>query len=234
MDPITMSLLATAGSGLITKLMNPGNAYKKAGQEAERYFQQGQNYLQPYNQQGQQAYGNVQGAMQNLLNPENLYGRFAQSYETSPYAKYAQEAAQNAGLDAASSMGLFGSTPAMRGIQAETSRIGAADRENYMKNMIDQYIHGATLSQNIYGQGANAAGQLSQNANNMGRMAGQTAYGQSSAGPSMFTNLLGTAGKGIADYNAMKGWNTYGGQSQTPGATPPIMPNRSPMFGGNY
>lgn len=236
MDPLTMSLLASAGSGLITKLLNPGKAYKKAGQEAERYYQQGQGYLQPYQQQGQQAYGNLQGAMQNLLNPEELHARFAQSYETSPQARYAQEEAQNAGLDAASSMGLFGSTPAMRGIQAETARIGAQDRERYIERLINQYLHGAQLSQGIYGQGAGAAGQLSQNAANMGQMMGQTAFGQQQAPQNLFGSLLGTAAQGAGAYYGAKNWSPYGTNPYKPHpqATPPIIPNTGPTYGGNY
>lgn len=231
MDPLTMSLLATAGSGLITKLLNPGKAYKKAGEASQQYFNQAQGHLQPYAKQGQEAYGNLQGAMQNLLNPEDLYSRFAQSYEASPATQYAQEEAQNQGLDTASAMGLSGSSPALRAIQAEKSRIGAQGRDSYINNLINQYLQGAHLSQGIYGQGANAAGQMSNNASNFGQMAGQTAYGQRAAPQNLFGSLLGTAAQGVGTYQAMKGWNPYG---TNPHATPPIMPGQSPQWGGNY
>lgn len=228
MDPITMSLLATAASGLLSKLMNPSKGYGEAQKMHEKYYNEGKSFLNPYMEQGQNAYGNLTGAMENLMNPEGLYNQFASGYETSPYAKQAQEMATNHGLNTAASMGLMGSTPALQAIQAETSRIGNADRENYINKLINQYIQGAGLAQNIYGTGANAAGQLANNAANMGSNSAESAYGQTNANSDLFQNLLGTAAGLGGNYMMMDGMmnNNNNNFSGAGGVYNPLHPNQ--------
>ena len=53
--------------------MNPEKGYKKGQEQLDKYYDQSQGYLQPYNQQGQEAYGNLNNAMQSLMNPTELY-----------------------------------------------------------------------------------------------------------------------------------------------------------------
>ena len=223
---------------MISSFLHPERGYEKAQEQSNQYYNQGQNYLQPYNQQGQEAYGHVNNAMQNLMNPEQLQERFSNSYNTSPSAQYAMQEAQNNGLRGASSMGLMGSTPALQAIQAGTSRIGAEDKDSYIKNMIQQYMEGAHLAQGIYGQGANAAGQMGQNAMNMGTNSAENAYNQQNAPGALFSNLLGSAATmGSAYYGHQGGggqgapWNTMGGRGSPQMGT---SPTRSPMYGGNY
>ena len=169
MDPITLSLIAAGGSGLLTKLLNPGKGYKKAEQAMQPYYNQSQQYLSPYHQQGQQAYGQLNGAMQQLLNPEQLYDRFANSYQTSDATRRAQERAQQSSLDAANAMGLGGATTTARALTAENQAIESNALQDYIKMLTGQYLEGAHLAQGIYGQGAGAAGQLGQNAMNQGQ-----------------------------------------------------------------
>ena len=236
MDPFTLSMLAAGGSGLLTKLLNPGKSYTKAQQQNEKYYNQGQGYLQPYAQQGQEAYGQLNGAMQNLLNPSQLHDQWANNYQASDAARFAQERAREQGLQAASSMGLMGSSPALQSIQAGTAQIGAEDEQRYIDRMIQQYLQGAGIAQNIYGQGANASGQLGQNAMMMGQSSAENAFGAQQAPGGLFSNLLGNAATLGAGYYGMKGmnnsagaWNPYGGKGSPPMATPPI---RQPMSGG--
>lgn len=171
--------------------MNPDLAYEKAGKKAEQYFNQSQQQMQPYIQQGQQAYGGINTAMQNLLNPAELQDKWASGYETSPYARMAQEMAQNQGLDAASSMGLMGSTPALKAIQAGTSQIGMADRDNYLNSLMQKYLSGAQLAQSIYGQGSRMAGQGAQNTLEHGGTMAQMAFGKQAAPGALAGDILG-------------------------------------------
>lgn len=179
--------------GLFDSLFHSEKPYQKAQEQLDKYYQLAQGYQQPYSQNGQEAYSQLSPAMQQLLNPEELQNKWAQGYEESPYAKMLQEMAQNQGLEAASSMGLMGSTPAIQGIQAGTARIGAADRQQYMNDLMQKLQAGIGLGQNIYGTGAQAAGQMGQNAMNMGQNSAQAAYGEASAPGALFGNLLGGA-----------------------------------------
>lgn len=177
----------------LSSFLHPGRAYDKAGDQVQQYWQQAQGYLNPYIQQGQQGYGEMANAMNALLNPETLQNKWAQGYETSPAALQAQEFAKQSGLDSASAMGLMGSTPALSALQAGESQIALQDRQNYLDNLMQKYLAGAGLAQNIYGIGANAAGQAAQGAMNTGQNMAQMAYGKQAAGGNMFGNLLGTA-----------------------------------------
>lgn len=189
----------------LSSFLHPGKAYQKGQDQLDQYwgqaqnfYNQGQGYLQPYNQQGQAAYGNLSGAMQSLLDPQALQDKWASGYKESEAAKNLEGMAQEHGLNAASSMGLMGSTPALQAIQAGTSQIGAEDRQSYLNDLMQKYLAGAGLAQGMYGSGLNAAGQMGQNAMNMGQNAmtqgqnsAQMAYNQQNAGGNMLSGLLG-------------------------------------------
>jgi len=172
--------------------IDPGRKYRKAADRMDQYYKQGQQYLEPYAQQGQDAYQNLNSVMQNLLNPSQFDDQLMQDYETSDFARQQQEEAQNLGLDAASSMGLMGSTPALQGIQRGTAQIGAEDRYRALDRLIQQYMQGANTAQNIYQTGAQTAGAMSGNAMNQGQNAAQLKYGEYGAGVEQQMQLLGT------------------------------------------
>lgn len=193
--------------GMISSFLNPGKAYRKATEAMQPYYDQSQQMMQPFMQQGQAAYGPLSGAMNRLLDPASLQNEWAQGYQASPYAQQMQGMANQQGLEAASSLGLMGSSPALQAIQAGTSQIGAQDRERYLDSLMQKYLAGAGLAQNIYGQGAQAAGQMGQNAMNMGNFASEMAYGQQAAPGQLFGNLLGTAAGLGGSYMGMRGMN---------------------------
>lgn len=206
-----MSLFNRFGPGntfkMLSSFMNPDSAYKKAGKESDIYYNKAQQQLQPYADQGQAAYAPLNTAMTSLLNPAQLQDEWASGYEASPYSKLLQEMAQNQGLEAASSMGLMGSSPALRAIQAGTSQIGMADRDNYLNSLMQKYLSGAQLAQGIYGQGANFAGQMGQNTMAQGGNRASLTYGQQAAPGNIAGNLLGmliaakTGGGGMSNQN---------------------------------
>jgi len=147
----------------------------------ERGYEEAQKKYQPYYQGGLDAQQGLQGAMKNLLDPEALQSKWAQGYEESPYAKQMEQKATQGGLNAASSMGLMGSTPALQAIQAGTSRIGSADRQQYLSNLMDMYKTGAGIGQNMYNTGAS-----------MSKPMAETEYGKTNAPGQMFGNLVNT------------------------------------------
>jgi len=106
----------------------------------------------------------------------------------------------------------------LQATQAGTTQIGLDDRQNYLDSLMQKYLAGAGISQGIYGQGANAAGQMGQNAMNMGQNSAEMAYGKQNAGGNMLSGLIGQ-GIGVAG-SALGGpiggalakrWNLSGG-----------------------
>ncbi len=200
----------------LSKFLHPEKGYEKGQEQLDKYYQQGQGFLQPYNQFGQNAYGDINQAMKNLLNPEELQNKWAQGYTESPQAKQAEAMAQEHGLNAASGLGLMGSGTALDAIQSGTTQIGLNDRQNYMDNLMQKYLAGAGIGQNIFGQGANAANAMSGNAMNMGQNSAQMAYGKENAQGNLFGNLLG-AGIGLA--GSALGGGMFGGKGTNPWTT---------------
>ncbi len=200
----------------LSKFLHPEKGYDKAQEQLDKYYQQGQGYLQPYNQYGQNAYGDINSAMKALLNPEELQNKWAQNYQESPMAKQAEGMAQEHGLNAASGLGLMGSGTALDAIQSGTSQIGLNDRQNYLDNLMQKYLAGVGIGQNIFNTGASSANTMSGNANNMGNNSAQMAFGKENAQGDLFGKLLGLGAGGIGSYFGAKNatnnaWSTGGG-----------------------
>lgn len=204
----------------LSSLMHPGRPYQAAQDQMTQYYNQAQQGMQPYMQQGQQAGQQLGGAMRKLLDPGALQNEWTQGYEMSPQAKQAQQMASQQGLDAASSMGLMGSQPALQAIQGGASQIALNDRQNYLNDLMQKYQSGIGVGQNMMGVGAGAAGQMGQQGMNMGNTMGGLAAGRQQAGGSMLSGLLGSAGRLGMDYltggfgagGMGRGmWSPYGG-----------------------
>lgn len=177
--------------GWLDKFFGGGDEYEKGQDQLDKYYTEGQNYLKPYNDFGQQAHGDLSGAMKRLLNPMDLEAEWTNAYHESPAAIQAEKAAQQHGLNAANAMGLNGSNTALQAIQGGTSRIGMADRDSWLNRLMQKYMTGTGIAQNIFNTGAGTAGMMANNATNMGNNSAQMSYGQEAAGgDSMFTNLL--------------------------------------------
>lgn len=179
----------------LSSLMHPGRPYQAAQDQMTQYYNQAQQGMQPYMQQGQQAGQQLGGAMQKLMDPAALQSEWTQGYEMSPQAQQAQQMASQQGLDAASSMGLMGSQPALQAIQSGSSQIALNDRQNYLNDLMNKYQAGIGVGQNMYGTGAGMANQSGQMGMQMGENAGAMQYGRNAAGGSMLDGLLSGAGK---------------------------------------
>lgn len=187
-------------------------AYKKAQEQLQKYYQESQGYLKPYNQYGQDAYGDYSGAMKRLLDPAALQNDWVKGYTESESAKNAAELAKQNGLDAASSMGLMGSNTALNALQGGTSKIALDDRQNYLDNLMQKYLAGAGIAGNIFNTGANSANQMAQNAMNMGGNSAQMAFGQQAAPGNMMMNMMGALpGMAGSFKENAKGWS-FGGK----------------------
>lgn len=170
---------------------HPERGYEAGQQQLDKYYQQMLNNLLPYSQRGDTAYNGLSHAQNELQDPETLLNKWIKGYKESEAAKNTEEMATQHGLNSASSMGLVGSTPALRAIQAGTANISAQDRQGYLNDLMQKYLAGAGIAQNIYNTGAGAAAQFGQNAMNMGQNSANLAYNQQNAQGDLFGKLLG-------------------------------------------
>ena len=188
-------MLPWANTSWGRSFLHPEDAYKKAGAEAQQGYEEGRGYEQPYNEFGQKQMPGLQSAEDQLLNPEELQKKWAAGYETSPYAKQSMEVAKNSGLDAASSMGLMGSSAALGNIQTGASDIMNKDRQQYMNDLMEKYKTGIGLGTNIYGTGAQTGQHMSNQAMQAGENRGAATYGANTAPGEQFKSMLNMAMK---------------------------------------
>lgn len=194
----------------LSNLLHPGGAYDAASQANKQGYEQGQGMRQPYMQQGQEAGGDIMEMLKKLMNPGQLQNEWSQGYETSPLAKQGMAQAQSSGLDAASAMGLGGSSAALNNIQNQASNIGMQDKQNYMKDMMDKYMQALGLGENIYGQGASMASQGASAADQYGQNEAGLGFGKYNAGPNMLAGGAGGLMKLLEHFMDMKNRNPAG------------------------
>lgn len=175
----------------LSSFLHPGEGYDKAQEQLNRYYHDANSRVQPYSQHGIDQYSNLNEMISKLMNPGALRDEWIKNYSESGAAKNAESIARESGLNAAESMHLLGSSPALNAIQSGTAQIGLNDRDNYLKNMIQNYLSAAGLSQGIYGQGQNAASEMGRNDMNMGGNSADMAYGRQTAGGNMMSGLIG-------------------------------------------
>lgn len=162
----------------VESFLNPQRGYEAAGDQLQNYYGQAQGNLQPYNQNGLNIYQTLMNQSNALGNPAQLENQWASGYSESPYAKQMTNKATNAGMNAASSMGLMGSSPAINNVQQSAGDIMQSDRQQYMNDLMQKYMQSIGMNQNIYNQGEYAAGQMSKNAMDMGNSMAGAAYGK--------------------------------------------------------
>ena len=198
----------------LSNLLHPGRGYDaaqdKLGQgwnQAQDFFNKGQGLQQPFQQAGVDQIPGLSEAIKKLMNPADLQNEWSKGYETSPYAQQLMEGAKTEGLDAASSMGLMGSSAALGNIQNNSTNLMNADRQQYLQDLMQKYMTGIQGSQNLLSTGATTAGnmanqnmQMGTNAmNNAENMAGLE-YGKQNAGSNMLKQIMGMIGGGATDY----------------------------------
>ena len=199
---------------MISSFLNPQEGYEAAENASRAGYNQGQGYLNPYNKQGMDQYGNLMGAEGKLLDPQALQNEWAKGYETSPYAKRMLDMNRQSGLEGASSMGLMGSSGALSNIQQGAGDIVSRDRQHYLDDLMQKYMAGIGIGQNIYGIGAGAAGNQANMAMRQGENQAGLEYGRQNAPGQLFGNLLGTAVNAAANYFAPGSGTITGGFNQ--------------------
>lgn len=176
--------------GWLDSFLHPERGYEAAEKSANQGWNDAQGFQNQFRQQGQDQYGRLNEATGNLLDPEALYNKWASGYQTSPYAKRELEMNRGAGLDAASSMGLMGSSASLANIQQGAGDIVSRDRKEYLDDLMQQYMKGIGLGQDLYGTGAATAGNLGSQAMAHGQNQAELEYGRENSQGKLFENML--------------------------------------------
>lgn len=179
----------------IHSMTHPEEGYDKAAEQFKKFWEEAKGFQQPYNEAGMSQLPMLTGAEGKLLNPTELLGDWMKKYQTSPYAQRSMENAKTSGMDAASSMGLEGSSAALNNIQQSSSDIMNKDRDSFLKDLMQKYMTGIGIGQDIYGKGAATAGNMGTQALNVGGKMGEAAFGSASAPGEMLKNMLSLAMK---------------------------------------
>lgn len=187
-------------ANMISSFFDPGEAWSRAGKAENEGFDQAQGYQKPFWQQGLDQYGNLNTAAGKLMNPADLQNEWAKNYETSPYAQQLLKQNQASGMDAASAMGLSGSSAALGNIQQGAGNIVSQDRQQYMNDLMQKYMAGIGLGTSLYNTGAQAGQNLGQQSMTHGENQAQLQYGRYNAPGQLFANLLNTGIKAGTGY----------------------------------
>lgn len=187
-------------SDIFHSFLNPEEGYEEAAKKMQEAWQQSQGFQQPFLDAGKNQIGTLTGAENSLLDPSSLLGKWMESYKMSPYAQRSMENAKESGLGAASSMGLMGSSAALNNIQQSSSDIMNADRSQYLNDLMQKYMTGIGIGQNMFNTGAATAGNMGNQGLNVGENLGAAAYGEKNAPGNLLKDILAMGAKAAAAY----------------------------------
>jgi hypothetical protein len=203
----------------LTSFLNPGKGYDKAQEELNKYWQQAQQFQQPFMNNAQGVYGGLNEAFQNLLDPSKLQDMWSKNYKESDYAKNMEHELMDRGLNSAQSMGLGGSSSALQALQGGTQKVVNDERQKFLDDLMKKYMTGIGLGENIYGTGANAAGNLSNQAMHMGEDSAQMAFGKENAPGDLLSRILQGGVSFATPFAQAWGMNKMGMGGNTPWST---------------
>lgn len=202
-----MNILDPFGIGygkMIGSFLHPERGYKEAEKQIREAQARQRAGLSPYSQTGLEQRGPLGEAERSLLDPGALYEKWAAGYQESPAAAQMRERAKQAGLEAASSMGLMGSSAALQNIEQSAADISARDRQSYLEDLMRKYLAGIGIGQQLYGTGADIASRLAEMEGRMGENLAGARYGRETAPGGLFGKFLGS-GIGAAAGGAIGG-----------------------------
>jgi hypothetical protein len=169
-------------------------------QEYQKYMQMAQQSQQPYATAGQGAIGDYQKWLQGQKDPTAFINNAMNGYQESPWAKYQQQQAMNAGTNFGSANGLSGSTPLMQQMQQNAGGIASEDQNKWLQNVLGINAQYGQGQGNLMQGGQNAANQLTNMYSNMGNKMGEQQYNKYASKGNDFWNSLGGIGSMIGSF----------------------------------
>lgn len=180
-------------ASMLSSFFHPERSYKEAERAAQEAWLQAQGFQKPFMEHGLEQYDPLNKARANLLNPVELEGQWSDAYKTSPEAMNALRENRTQGLESAGSMGLMGSSAALKNIQQGAGDIVSKDRQQFLNNLMQKYLAGIGLGENLYGTGANAGANLGQQALGHGDTMAGLQFGRYAAPGKLFGQMGGLA-----------------------------------------
>jgi len=200
------ALYGSAAGGLLAKLF--GGHQQSPMDAANPYFNQMgstlQQYLSPYIQHGQEAYGHLMdlgGDYRNLISdPTSIMKQIGAGYQQSPGYQNTLNQAMVAAGNQAAAKGLLGTPLQRQQDQTIAANLANQDYNNYMQRALGQYQMGLQgeqgLEGGLYSQGRESAGDLASALASIQAAQAQMAAQQQEAqnqGDSSFWGKLGGA-----------------------------------------
>jgi len=219
MDPVTLSILAGAGGGVMSKLFN-GN--KNPARNARPYLDQmpgvGHQYYDPYVNRGEQANQQANGMYgQFAEDPFANYNNIVQNYKPSEGYQFKRDEAMNAMEAAANSGGYAGGTYDQKERGKLANRLMGEDMQQYINNILGIQEAGLQGLQHQGDQGYGASGGAADYFGNaLGERASMESEGQrwkNSNRSNLLQSALQGAGQGLQLGGAL-GQNATGGGQQ--------------------
>lgn len=178
------------GMDMLNSFLHPEEGYKAAERPINQGFDQAKQYQTPYWKSGVDQIGKLTGAQDRLLNPDDLQNEWSKGYQESPFARDMLERNKSSGLDAASSMGLMGSSAALNNIQTGAGQIMNSDRQQYMNDLMQKYLAGIGIGQHMFGTGAGVGSNLGEQGMRRGENLSGLEYGRVNAPGDLYGRLL--------------------------------------------
>lgn len=147
MDPVTIGLLAGAGSGVLSKLF--GGSQQNPARAARPYLEKipgiGEQYYSPYVNRGEEANQQAGDIYKRLsMDPQAFLNQIMQGYKPSEGYKFKSEQGQKAALGAARAGGYLGSDYDELKRAELANQLASQDMQQYIDNILG--LQGAGLS----------------------------------------------------------------------------------------
>lgn len=187
-----MSLFSSGLGGLLGGLFgNSGKPYGRAMDQYQKWLNEAKATQQPYLNAGATAIPEYQSWLKNMQNPSEFVNGLMQNYQESPYTRYLQQQAQNAGINSGSASGLTGSSALAQQMQQNAANIGQQGLDAWLQNVLGLNTMYGQGQQNLLGMGQGSANALSNMYNQMGENMGNAAYGQQAGRQADLFNTIG-------------------------------------------
>lgn len=187
--------------GILSGMFNDSSApYDKAMEQYQNFFNQGKSTQKPFYDAGVGAIGDYQDWLTGQKNPTEFINKIMGDYQESPYARYLQQQAQNAGINAASASGLTGSTPFLQQAQQNAANISSADMNQWLQNVLGINTQYGQGQKNLVDTGQTSANALTNLIQQFGQNMADAAYGKEAGKQSNTSNILGGIGNVIGSF----------------------------------
>ncbi len=199
MDPITISAIASAMASLGKLGFDIFNKPKNPAKSAEPYLKEARDLFSPYQQQGQEAYGQLNPIYSEMAqNPAGYLEKMMSTYEPSKAFQMKNENALQAAANTAAAGGMRGSTQDMTNQARLTNMLLGEDMQQWLQNMGGVQSQGLGGLGHFYDTGYGATSDIANILGSQGNLAllSQIAKNQGSQGlaNSIFGGLGDIAG----------------------------------------